>query len=233
MVKYFSLGRNVFLGQEKIVRAVNGISFQLYQGETLGLVGESGCGKSTLCRTIMRLCEPTSGEVIYEGKNIFSLNNKKILAVRRDIQMVFQDPYASLNPRMTIDDIIGEGLEIHNLAFGKKRKERICELLETVGLNPGYANRFPHEFSSGQRQRIGIARCLAVNPKLIICDEPISALDVSIQAQIINMLEELQAKYGLTYLFITHDLSVVKHLCHRVAVMYFDELLSLRIIFPV
>ncbi len=227
LVKYFSLGRNVFLGQEKIVRAVNGISFQLYQGETLGLVGESGCGKSTLCRTIMRLCEPTSGEVIYEGKNIFSLNNKKILAVRRDIQMVFQDPYASLNPRMTIDDIIGEGLEIHNLAFGKKRKERICELLETVGLNPGYANRFPHEFSSGQRQRIGIARCLAVNPKLIICDEPISALDVSIQAQIINMLEELQAKYGLTYLFITHDLSVVKHLCHRVAVMYFGRIVEL------
>lgn len=227
LVKHFFLGRKMFYRQPKIVKAVNSISFQLHQGETLGLVGESGCGKSTVCRTIMRLCEPTSGEVIFEGKNILNYNSKEMLAVRRNIQMVFQDPYASLNPRMTVGDIVGEGLDIHHLAFGQKRTERICELLETVGLNPEYANRFPHEFSSGQRQRIGIARSLSVNPKLIICDEPISALDVSIQAQIINMLKDLQEKFSLTYLFITHDLSIIKYFCHRVAVMYLGKIVEI------
>jgi oligopeptide/dipeptide ABC transporter, ATP-binding protein, C-terminal domain len=227
LVKHYYLGRSVFFRKQKKVQAVNGMSFQLYQGETLGLVGESGCGKSTVCRTIMCLCKPTSGEVKYEGKNIFGYNSREMMAVRQNIQMVFQDPYASLNPRMTVGDIVGEGLDIHHLAFGKKRTERIYELFETVGLNPEYANRFPHEFSSGQRQRIGIARCLSVNPKLIICDEPISALDVSIQAQIINVLEELQKKYSLTYLFITHDLSIVKHICHRVAVMYLGRIVEI------
>lgn len=227
LVKHFPLEEGIFSRQHKKVQAVNGISFQLHQGETLGLVGESGCGKSTAGRTIIRLYEPTSGVVKYQGENIFGYNTKEMQAVRRDIQMIFQDPYASLNPRMTVGDIIGEPLEIHHLARGQKRTDRIYELLATVGLNPEHANRFPHEFSSGQRQRIGIARSLAVNPKLIICDEPISALDVSIQAQIVNMLEELQEKLGLTYLFIAHDLSMVKHISHRIAVMYLGRILEL------
>lgn len=227
LVKHFPLEGGIFSRQDKKVHAVNGISFQLHQGETLGLVGESGCGKSTAGRTIIRLYEPTSGVVKYQGKNILGYNAKEMLAVRRDMQMIFQDPYASLNPRMTVGDIIGEALDIHHLARGQKRTDRIYELLETVGLNPEHANRFPHEFSGGQRQRIGIARALSVNPKLIICDEPISALDVSIQAQIVNMLEELQEKLGLTYLFVAHDLSMVKHLSHRIAVMYLGRIVEL------
>ncbi|MHB8125602.1 MAG: ABC transporter ATP-binding protein [Desulfitobacteriaceae bacterium] len=227
LVKHFPLDEGIFSRQHKKVQAVNGISFQLHQGETLGLVGESGCGKTSASRTIIRLYEPTSGVVKYQGRNIFNFNTKEMLAVRRDIQMIFQDPSASLNPRMTVGDLIGEALDIHILARGQKRTDRIYELLETVGLNPEHVNRFPHEFSSGQRQRIGIARSLAVNPKLIICDEPISALDVSNQAQIVNLLQELQEKFGLTYLFIAHDLSMVKHISHRIAVMYLGRIVEL------
>ncbi|HVJ50352.1 dipeptide ABC transporter ATP-binding protein [Desulfitobacterium sp.] len=227
LVKEFPIAGGLFSREHKAVHAVNGISFQLHQGETLGLVGESGCGKSTAGRTIIRLYEATSGKVIYNGRNIYDLNPQEMMAVRRDIQMIFQDPYASLNPRMTVGDIIGEALDIHKLATGQARTDRIYNLLEIVGLNAEHANRFPHEFSGGQRQRIGIARALAVNPKVIICDEPISALDVSIQAQIVNMLEELQEKMGLTYLFIAHDLSMVKHISHRIAVMYLGKIVEL------
>lgn len=227
LVKHFPISSSLFSKEHKKVHAVNGISFNLHKGETLGLVGESGCGKSTAGRTIIRLYDATAGEVRYQGRNIYDLDKKEILSVRRDIQMIFQDPYASLNPRMTVGDIIGEALDIHNLAKGQERTDRIYELLEVVGLNPEHANRFPHEFSGGQRQRIGIARSLSVNPKLIICDEPISALDVSIQAQIVNMLEELQDKFGLTYLFIAHDLSMVKHISHRIAVMYLGKIVEL------
>lgn len=227
LVKHFPIQKSLFSRQEKKVHAVNGISFKLYRGETLGLVGESGCGKSTAGRTIIRLYDATSGEARYKGRNIYDLDKKEMLAIRRDIQMIFQDPYASLNPRMTVGDIIGEALDIHQMATGQKRTDRIYELLEIVGLNSEHANRFPHEFSGGQRQRIGIARALAVDPKVIICDEPISALDVSIQAQIVNMLEDLQEQLGLTYLFIAHDLSMVKHISHRIAVMYLGRIVEL------
>lgn len=227
LVKHFPVSDGFLSRQKRKVHAVDGISFKLHRGETLGMVGESGCGKSTAGRTIIRLYDATSGEVRYNGRNIYDLNKKEMLEVRRDIQMIFQDPYASLNPRMTVGDIIGEALDIHKLATGQQRTDRIYELLEIVGLNPEHANRFPHEFSGGQRQRIGIARSLAVNPKVIICDEPISALDVSIQAQIVNMLEELQEKLGLTYLFIAHDLSMVKHISHRIAVMYLGKMVEL------
>ena len=227
LVKHFPVNDGFLARNKKKVHAVDGISFNLHRGETLGMVGESGCGKSTAGRTIIRLYEATSGEVRYNGRNIYDLNKREMLDVRRDIQMIFQDPYASLNPRMTVGDIIGEALDIHKLATGQKRTDRIYELLETVGLNPEHANRFPHEFSGGQRQRIGIARALSVDPKVIICDEPISALDVSIQAQIVNMLEELQEKLGLTYLFIAHDLSMVKHISHRIAVMYLGKMVEL------
>lgn len=218
--KFFQIGDNT-------LKAVNDISFDIKRGETLGVVGESGCGKSTAGRTILRLYDATEGDVLFEGKSIMGLNNQEMKAMRRNMQMIFQDPYASLNPRMTVGDIIGEALDIHGLATGQKRKERIQELLLLVSLNPEHMNRFPHEFSGGQRQRIGIARALAVEPKFIVCDEPISALDVSVQAQVVNLLEQLQEKMGLTYMFIAHDLSMVKYISDRVAVMYLGKMVEL------
>jgi oligopeptide/dipeptide ABC transporter ATP-binding protein len=218
--KYFKIG-------ERTLKAVNGLNLELYPGETVGLVGESGCGKSTAGRTILRLYEPTEGEMIFEGENIYKYSLRDMQHIRRQMQMVFQDPYASLNPRMTVEDIIGEPIDIHGLATGKKRKERIVELLKLVGLAPEAINRFPHEFSGGQRQRIGIARALAVEPKFIVCDEPISALDVSIQAQVVNLFKEIQDKMDLTYLFIAHDLSMVRYISDRVLVMYLGEMMEL------
>jgi len=220
--KYFPV-RSGF-GKKAYIKAVDDVSFFIKKGETLGLVGESGCGKSTTGRTIIRLYEPTSGQIIFKGEDI---TKKDMLPYRKYMQMIFQDPYASLNPRMTVGDIIGEPIEIHNIAKGNEKKERVQELLRLVGLNSEHANRYPHEFSGGQRQRIGIARALAVEPEFIICDEPISALDVSIQAQIVNMLEDLQQELGLTYLFIAHDLSMVKHISSRVGVMYLGKLVEL------
>ncbi|WP_305033848.1 ABC transporter ATP-binding protein [Ammoniphilus sp. YIM 78166] len=219
--------KKFFPAGESVVKAVNDLNFVIHRGETLGFVGESGCGKSTAGRTILRLYDATEGEVLFEGRDIQKLSARELKESRKEIQMIFQDPYASLNPRMTVGDIIGEPLDIHGLAKGEKRKERIQELLKLVGLNPEHINRFPHEFSGGQRQRIGIARALAVEPKFIICDEPISALDVSIQAQVVNLLKELQNKMGLTYLFIAHDLSMVKHISDRVAVMYLGKMVEL------
>jgi oligopeptide/dipeptide ABC transporter ATP-binding protein len=218
--KFFTIGDNT-------LKAVNDISFEIKRGETLGVVGESGCGKSTAGRTLLRLYDATEGDVLFEGKSIMNLNHQEMKAMRRNMQMIFQDPYASLNPRMTVGDIIGEALDIHGLATGQKRKERIQELLSLVSLNPEHMNRFPHEFSGGQRQRIGIARALAVEPKFIVCDEPISALDVSVQAQVVNLLEQLQEKMGLTYMFIAHDLSMVKYISDRVAVMYLGKMVEL------
>ncbi|MFD1777384.1 ABC transporter ATP-binding protein [Fredinandcohnia salidurans] len=217
--KYFSI-------QKKPLMAVNDLNLIINKGETVGLVGESGCGKSTAGKTIIRLFEPTAGEVLFEGKNIYQFNPRQMKEFRKDVQIIFQDPYASLNPRMKIEDIIAEPLDIHGLARGKKRKERVKELLELVGLRPEHANRFPHEFSGGQRQRIGIARALALNPKFIVCDEPISALDVSIQAQIVNLLKSLQEKMDLTYLFIAHDLSMVKYISDRILVMYLGNMVE-------
>ncbi len=210
-----------------IVKAVDGVSFSIKKGETFGLVGESGCGKSTTGRTIIRLYEPTEGEIIYKNENIAGYNRKELKKFNRQMQMIFQDPYASLNPRMTVADIVGEGIDIHKLYKGKERLERVYDLLETVGLNKEHANRFSHEFSGGQRQRIGIARALAVDPDFIVCDEPISALDVSIQAQVVNLLQDLQKEKDLTYLFIAHDLSMVKHISDRIAVMYLGHIVEL------
>lgn len=220
--KYFPV--KMGMGKKAYIKAVDDVSFFIKKGETLGLVGESGCGKSTTGRTIIRLYEPTSGQIIFKGEDI---TKRDMLPYRKSMQMIFQDPYASLNPRMTVGDIIGEPLEIHNIAKGNEKKERVQELLRLVGLSSEHANRYPHEFSGGQRQRIGIARALAVEPEFIICDEPISALDVSIQAQIVNMLEDLQQKFSLTYLFIAHDLSMVKHISSRVGVMYLGKLVEL------
>jgi oligopeptide transport system ATP-binding protein len=225
---HFPLTHGIFF-QRKVgaVRAVDGVSFDIHRGETLGLVGESGCGKSTTGRALLQLHKPTSGSVRFEGQDLVTLGAEEMRRMRRHVQMIFQDPYASLNPRMTVGSIVGEPLAIHRLASGKEKQDRIEQLLTVVGLNPYFANRYPHEFSGGQRQRIGIARALAVNPAFIVCDEPISALDVSIQAQIINLLEELQTEFGLTYLFIAHDLSVVRHISNRVAVMYLGKIVEL------
>lgn len=226
--KYFPVRGGILSKIIGYVQAVDEISFNIKEGETLGLVGESGCGKTTTGRTIIRLLEPTAGEVDFKGEDIFKLNKEEIRKARRNIQIIFQDPFGSLNPRMTVGEIVGESLVIHKIVKNNKEKdERVKDLLETVGLNAGHIRRYPHEFSGGQRQRIGIARALALNPKLIICDEPVSALDVSIQAQVINLLEDLQEKFNLTYLFIAHDLSVVKHISDRVAVMYLGKIVEL------
>lgn len=225
--KHFPIHRGVMRRQVGAVQAVDGVTFDIYKGETLGLVGESGCGKSTTGRAILQLLEPTAGEVFYEDRELTAMNKSDLRKSRRDMQMIFQDPYASLNPRMTVGNIIGEPLQIHNIGSSKSRKERIQELLGLVGLNPFFINRYPHEFSGGQRQRIGVARALATNPSFIVADEPISALDVSIQAQVVNLLDDLKVDLGLTYLFIAHDLSMVRYISDRVAVMYLGRIVEL------
>jgi oligopeptide transport system ATP-binding protein len=228
LTKQFPIKGGIFGREVDRVHAVDGVTFHINAGETLGMVGESGCGKSTTGRCILRLIEPTAGEVKFNGQNVTTMGSDALREVRRDMQIIFQDPFASLNPRMTVEAIIGEALTIHKLTQSHAEyRERIVSLLETVGLNADHMKRFPHEFSGGQRQRIGIARALAVSPKLIVCDEPVSALDVSIQAQVINLLEDLQAKMGLTYLFIAHDLSVVEHISNRVAVMYLGRVVEI------
>jgi oligopeptide transport system ATP-binding protein len=228
LVKHFPIMRGIiFQKQVGAVHAVDGVSFDILKGDTLGLVGESGCGKSTTGRTILQLYRPTSGHVYYDDKDLTEVKGEELRKMRRKMQMIFQDPYASLNPRMTVGEIIGEPLMIHGLANRKEAEERVQDLLRLVGLNPSYTNRYPHEFSGGQRQRIGVARALALQPALIICDEPISALDVSIQAQVVNLLQDLQSQFNLTYLFIAHDLSMVRHISTRVAVMYLGIIVEL------
>jgi len=225
---YFPISAGVLQRTVAHVRAVDGVDLTIRQGETLGLVGESGCGKSTLGRSILRLVEPTAGEVLFKGQELTRLSGSEMRRMRREMAMIFQDPFASLDPRQTVGEIVGEPLDIHGLASNRRqRQDRIQELLQVVGMNPNFANRYPHEFSGGQRQRIGIARALAVDPSFIVCDEPISALDVSIQAQIINLLERLQDQFNLTYLFIAHDLSVVKHISDRIAVMYLGKVVEI------
>ncbi len=225
---YFPITKGViFQRHVGDIKAVDDISFEIRRGETLGLVGESGCGKSTTGRAILQLYRPTAGSVEFEGEELTALKGENLRRMRRNMQMIFQDPYASLNPRMTVGSIVGEPLEVHNLLNGKARQERVKELLNIVGLNPYFINRYPHEFSGGQRQRIGVARALAVQPGFIVCDEPISALDVSIQAQVINLLQDLQSEFGLTYLFIAHDLAVVRHISDRIAVMYLGKIVEL------
>jgi peptide/nickel transport system ATP-binding protein len=225
--KHFPVGDGLFSRNKGAVKAVDGVNLTVNEGETLGLVGESGCGKSTLGRAILRLIEPSAGEVIFQGRNLLAMSQRELRDMRREMQIIFQDPYASLNPRMRVGDIVGEGLEIHKLAKGKAKRDRVMELLRQVGLREDHFGRYPHEFSGGQRQRIGIARALAVNPKFIVCDEPVSSLDVSIQAQIINLLQELQERLRLTYLFISHDLRVVEHISHRVAIMYLGKVVEI------
>jgi oligopeptide transport system ATP-binding protein len=222
LVKHFPVE-----GSDDVVRAVDGVSFDIFAGETLGLVGESGCGKSTVGRCLLRLHEPTSGEVLFEGRNIVGLAHKEMQKLRREMQIIFQDPYASLNPRLSIFAIISEPLKIHKIGSRGEQIARVADLLTRVGLDPKYMHRYAHEFSGGQRQRIGIARALALNPKLIICDEPVSALDVSVQAQVVNLLQDLQEEFGLTYLFISHGLAVVEHISNRVAVMYLGKIVEI------
>lgn len=226
--KYFPITKgNIMQRHVGDIKAVDGVSLDIYRGETLGLVGETGCGKTTLGRTMLRLYKPTEGKIIFDGCDLIDIKSSELRHMRRRMQMIFQDPYASLNPRMTIGSIISAPLTVHKVASGQEKRERVNELLEMVGLSPHFLNRYPHEFSGGQRQRVGIARALALNPDLIICDEPISSLDVSIQAQVVNLLEELQEQLGLTYLFIAHDLSMVRHISDRMGVMYLGKIVEL------